>query len=83
MLNKIEIVFCFLFFYLFPSLINFKIVGYNKLKINTQVDWKEKLKLHDVNNNEYIVSIFLMVLGNSRYKYIELTFDQTQPTLFK
>lgn len=34
MLNKIEIVFCFLFFYLFPSLINFKIVGYNKLKIN-------------------------------------------------
>ena len=49
----------------------------------SQVDWKEKLKLHDVNNNEYIVSIFLMVLGNSRYKYIELTFDQTQPTLFK
>ncbi len=48
-----------------------------------QVDWKEKLKLHDVNNNEYIVSIFLIVLGNSRYKYIELTFDQTQPTLFK
>mgnify|MGYP004534934367 FL=1 len=41
----------------------------------SQVDWKEKLKLHDVNNNEYIVSIFLMVLGNSRYKYIELTFD--------
>ena len=36
----------------------------------SQVDWKEKLKLHDVNNNEYIVSIFLMVLGNSRYKYI-------------
>ena len=47
----------------------------------SQVDWKEKLKLHDVNINEYIVSIFLMVLGNSRYKYIELTFDQTQPTL--
>lgn len=49
----------------------------------SQVDWKEKLKLHDINNNEYIVSIFLMVLGSSRYKYIELTFDQTQPTLFK
>ena len=42
-----------------------------------QVDWKEKLKLHDINGNEYVVSIFLMVLGNSRYKYIELTFDQT------
>lgn len=48
-----------------------------------QVDWKEKMKLHDTNGNEYIVSIFLIVLGNSRYKYIELTFDQTQPTLFK
>lgn len=49
----------------------------------SQVDWKEKLKLHDVNGNEYIVSIFLIVLGNSRYKYIELTFDQTQATLFR
>lgn len=48
-----------------------------------QVDWKEKLKLHDLYGNEYIVSIFLIVLGNSRYKYIELTFDQTQFTLFK
>ena len=48
----------------------------------SQVDWKEKLKLHDEKGNEYIVSIFLIVLGNSRYKYIELTFDQTQPTLF-
>ena len=49
----------------------------------SQVDWKEKLKLHDTKGNEYIVSIFLIVLGNSRYKYIELTFDQTQQTLFK
>ncbi len=49
----------------------------------SQVDWKEKIKLHDIYGNEYIVSIFLIVLGNSRYKYIELTFDQTQPTLFK
>lgn len=49
----------------------------------SQVDWKEKLKLHDTLGNEYIVSIFLIVLGNSRYKYIELTFDQKQPTLFR
>lgn len=49
----------------------------------SQVDWKEKLKLHDYKGNEYIISIFLIVLGNSRYKYIELTFDQTQATLFK
>ena len=49
----------------------------------SQVDWKEKLKLHDKSGNEYIVSIFLIVLGNSRYKYIELTSNQTQYTLFK
>ena len=49
----------------------------------SQVDWKEKMKLHDKSGNEYIVSIFLIVLGHSRYKYIELTFDQTQNTLFK
>lgn len=49
----------------------------------SQVDWKEKMKLHNVNGTEYVVSIFLIVLGNSRFKYIELTFDQTQPTLFK
>ena len=48
----------------------------------SQVDWKEKVKLHDKKGNEYIISIFLIVLGNSRYKYIELTFDQTQSTLF-
>lgn len=48
-----------------------------------QVDWKEKMKLCDINGNEYIISIFLIVLGNSRYKYIELTFDQTQSTLFR
>lgn len=49
----------------------------------SQVDWKEKMKLCDINGNEYIISIFLIVLGNSRYKYIELTFDQTQSTLFR
>ena len=49
----------------------------------SQVDWKERLKLHDSKGNEYIVSVFLIVLGNSRYKYIELTFDQTQTTLFR
>lgn len=49
----------------------------------SQVDWKERLKLHDTFGNEYVVSIFLIVLGNSRYKYIELTLDQTQLTLFK
>ena len=48
----------------------------------SQVDWKEKMKLHDIQGNEYIINIFLIVLGNSRFKYIELTFDKTQVTLF-
>ena len=41
------------------------------------------MKLHDSSGCEYKVNIFLMVLGYSRYKYIELTFDQTQETLFQ
>ena len=49
----------------------------------SQVDWKEKMKLHDEEGNVYVVSIFLIVLGNSRYKYLELTYDQTQATLFR
>ena len=49
----------------------------------SQVDWKEKIKLHNKKGNEYVISIFLIVLGNSRMKYIELTIDQTQSTLFR
>ena len=45
--------------------------------------WKEKIKLHNKKGNEYVISIFLIVLGNSRMKYIELTIDQTQSTLFR
>ena len=66
------------------NIINNLTVRFETIKgYQSQVDWKEKLKLHDSKGNEYIVSIFLIVLGNSRYKYIELTFDQTQVTLFK
>jgi len=32
---------------------------------------------------EYKINIFLMILGFSRYKYIELTLDRTQDTLFE
>ena len=66
------------------NIINNLTIRFETIKgYQSQVDWKEKLKLHDSKGNEYIVSIFLIVLGNSRYKYIELTFDQTQVTLFK
>lgn len=44
---------------------------------------ERKIKVQDIYGNEYVVSIFLIVLGNSRFKYIELTFEQTQSTLFK
>ena len=66
------------------NIINELTIRFETIKgYQSQVDWKEKLKLYDIYGNEYIVSIFLIVLGNSRYKYIELTFDQTQSTLFK
>ena len=66
------------------NIINNLTIRFETIKgYQSQVDWKEKLKLNDSKGNEYIVSIFLIVLGNSRYKYIELTFDQTQATLFK
>ena len=66
------------------NIINELTIRFETIKgYQSQVDWKEKLKLKDIYGNEYVVSIFLIVLGNSRYKYIELTFDQTQSTLFK
>ena len=39
--------------------------------------------LHDKKGREYIINIFLSILGYSRLKYIELTLDKMQPTLFK
>ncbi len=66
------------------NIINELTIRFETIKgYQSQVDWKEKLKLKDIYENEYVVSIFLIILGNSRYKYIELTFDQTQSTLFK
>ena len=66
------------------NIINELTIRFETIKgYQSQVDWKEKIKLHDIYGNEYVISIFLIVLGNSRYKYIELTFDQTQSTLFR
>ena len=65
------------------NIINNLTIRFETIKgYQSQVDWKEKVKIHNKAGDEYIISIFLIVLGNSRYKYIELTFDQTQPTLF-
>ena len=51
--------------------------------LQRQVDWKEDLKLINRSGEEFKINIFLMVLGYSRYKYIELTSDRSQSTLFK
>lgn len=48
-----------------------------------QVDWKEKLQLVDSSNAPYTINIFLMTLGYSRMKFVKLTFDRTQSTLFE
>lgn len=48
-----------------------------------QVDWKENFKIVNKDGKEFEINIFLMILGYSRYKYIELTLDKTQDTLFE
>lgn len=48
-----------------------------------QVDWKENFKIINKEGKEFEINIFLMVLGYSRYKYIELTLDKTQDILFE
>lgn len=51
--------------------------------LQCQIDWKESLTLYNKRNEPVIINIFLGILGYSRLKYIELTFDRSQPTLFK
>ena len=48
-----------------------------------QVDWKENFRIINKEGKEFEINIFLMILGYSRYKYIELTLDKTQDTLFE
>ena len=51
-------------------------------KKKAQVDWKEDFRIINKDGREFKINIFLMILGYSRYKYIELTLDRTQDTLF-
>lgn len=51
--------------------------------LQCQIDWKEELTLVNKNDEAITINIFLAILGYSRLKYIELTMDKTQPTLFK
>jgi len=47
-----------------------------------QVDWKESMTLVSRSGDEYTINIFLFILTYSKYKYIELTPNRIQPTLF-
>lgn len=54
-----------------------------RLGFQAQVDWKENFKIINKDGKQFEINIFLMILGYSRYKYIELTLDRTQDTLFE
>ena len=51
--------------------------------LQAQVDWKEEITLRTKSGETLKMNIFLMVLGYSRLKYICLTSDRTQETLFR
>jgi len=50
--------------------------------LQAQIDWKENLTLMNRSGKKYQINIFLAVLGYSRLKYLKLTLDRSQPTLF-
>jgi len=51
--------------------------------LQSQVDWKEKMTLRSRGGTDFTINIFLTLLGYSRLKYIELTLDRSQDTLFR
>ena len=51
--------------------------------LQAQVDWKESMQLVNKHGKIFEINIFLMILGYSRYKYIKLTSDRNQDTLFR
>jgi len=51
--------------------------------LSAQVDWKEDMVLYDKFGKVYKFNIFLYVLPYSKLKYITLTVDRKQDTLFK
>ena len=50
--------------------------------LQAQVDWKEDMTLINRKGEVFKVNIFLMVLGYSRYKFMMITTDRSQQTLF-
>jgi len=50
--------------------------------LQAQVDWKESVRMVNRQGEMFVINIFLIVLGYSRLKYVKLTVDRTQKTLF-
>ncbi|MFA5130756.1 MAG: IS21 family transposase [Patescibacteria group bacterium] len=48
-----------------------------------QVDWKESMRIVSRQGEMFEINIFLMILGYSRLKYLELTLDRNQSTLLQ
>lgn len=51
--------------------------------LSAQVDWKEDIKLVLKTGEVVTCNIFLYILGYSRMKYLEVTFDRSQKTLLQ
>ena len=51
--------------------------------LSAQVDWKEQVTMTDQNGVPHTFSIFLYVLPYLKFKFLKLTLDQKQDTLFK
>jgi len=51
--------------------------------LQAQVDWKEKITMISQSGEALEVNIFLIVLGYSRLKFIKLTSNRSQKTLFE
>ena len=51
--------------------------------LQAQVDWKEDMTLISRNGQPFKINIFLMVMGYSRNKFIVITSDRSQDTLFR
>jgi len=47
-----------------------------------QVDWKEQLELISKTGKKIKINIFLYLMGSSRWKYLGLSLDRKQPSLF-
>lgn len=51
--------------------------------LQAQVDWKESITMISRQGEIFDINIFLIVLGYSRLKFIKLTTDRVQKTLFE